>query len=88
MITVSGYKAAMEVLKHPHMVQALYDAGRSVMGDVLLTLHGEAHSRRRMVEFGVFTRGFFRHYEQDVFPATLAPVLAPYLAQGSADCRN
>lgn len=85
MITISKYDEAMEVLKHPHMVQALYDAGREVMGDVLLTLHGEAHSRRRVVEFGVFRRGFFRHYEQVVFPATLAPVLAPYLQKGSAD---
>ena len=85
MITISRYHDAMEVLKHPHMVQALYDAGREVMGDVLLTLHGEAHSRRRVVEFGVFRRGFFRHYEQVVFPATLAPVLTPYLQQGSAD---
>ena len=63
------------------MVQALYDAGYTVMGDVLLTLHGEAHSRRRMVEFSVFGRGFFRHYESVVFPATLAPVLALLLAK-------
>jgi cytochrome P450 len=85
MITVTQYKAAMEVLKHPHMVQALYDEGRAVMGDVLLTLHGETHSRRRSVEFGVFRRGFFREYEQAVFPATLAPVLARYLDEGEAD---
>ncbi len=85
MLTVADHAGAMEVLKHPHMVQALYDAGSTVMGDVLLTLHGKDHSRRRMVEFGVFGRGFFRHYESVVFPATLAPVLEPYLERGRAD---
>lgn len=82
---VVDHAGAMAVLKHPHMVQALYDQGQTVMGDVLLTLHGEAHSRRRMVEFSVFGRGFFRHYESEVFPAALAPVLGPYLQAGRAD---
>ena len=85
MITVSDYTGAMAVLKHPDMIQALYDDGHAVMGDVLLTLHGEAHTRRRLVEFSVFKRGFFRHYEREVFPAALDPVLAPYLDEGRAD---
>ncbi len=82
---VSSYADAMAVLKDPVMVQALYDAGRAVMADALITLHGEEHSQRRIVEFGVFGRGFFRDYQREVFPAALAPVLAPYVQAGRAD---
>ncbi len=82
---VDDYAGAMAVLKNPHMHQALYDEGSVVMADVLLTLHGEAHQRRRIAEFSVFGRGFFRHYEREVFPATLQPVLEPHLNTGEAD---
>ncbi len=85
MITVDGYADAMAVLKHPDMAQALYDAGGAVMGDALITLHGGEHTRRRVTEFSVFGRGFFRHYEREVFPRTLAPVLAPFLESRRAD---
>ena len=82
---VRSYADAQAVLKHPDMAQALYDAGKAVMADALITLHGEAHSKRRVVEFGVFGRGFFRHYQNEVFPAALAPVLTPYVQAGRAD---
>lgn len=55
------------------------------MQDALITLHGEAHQQRRIIEFAVFSRGFFRHYEHTVFPQVMRPVLAPYLTQGHAD---
>ena len=85
MINFDRYADAMAVLKHPNMVQALYDDGAAVMADALITLHGDAHQERRVVEFGVFTRKFFRHYEQSVFPQVLEPVLAAHLNHGRAD---
>ncbi|MFK7915053.1 MAG: cytochrome P450 [Pseudomonadales bacterium] len=84
-LLIDDYQGAMAALKHPALEQSLYDAGGAVMQDALITLHGSAHSERRVVEFSVFTRRFFRHYEHEHFPATLAPLLAPYLQAGSAD---
>ncbi len=72
-------------LCHPDLEQALYDEGRVIMQDVLLTLHGEAHRKRRLLEFGVFRRNFFRYYEQGVFMATLDETIAPDLAAGRSE---
>ena len=58
-VEVASYAGAMEALRHPDLMQGLYDAGMSVMADALITLHGESHSQRRVVEFGVFGRGFY-----------------------------
>ncbi len=82
---VTSYLGAMDALKAPALRQALYDAGAAVMKDALITLHGDAHRQRRIVEMGVFGRGFFRTYAQEVFTPNLQQVLAPYLAAGRAD---
>jgi cytochrome P450 len=55
------------------------------MGDALITLHGDAHQKRRLMEMTVFNRGFFRNYEHVVFPATLQPLLEPVVAAGELD---
>jgi len=72
-------------LRNRDLKQALYDAGKVVMEGVLLSLHGEEHSRRRAVEVRVFRRNFFNYYEKEVFPQTLAETIAPYVAEGSGD---
>jgi len=84
-IEITSYSGAMEALRHPHLKQGLYDAGMAVMADALITLHGPEHSRRRVVEFGVFGRGFFREYERQVFANILQPALAPCRQAGRAD---
>lgn len=84
-LQIDSYSGAMAALKNQGLVQALYEAGGAVMNDALITLHGSAHSERRVVEFSVFSRSFFREYEQQIFPAALGPVLAPSLAAGHAD---
>ena len=84
-LIIADYPGAMAALKHPALEQALYDAGGAVMQDALITLHGNAHSERRVVEFSVFSRRFFRFYEHEHFPATLAPILAPHLRAGHTD---
>ena len=82
---VSTADGIAEVLRHPDLAQALYDEGAVIMDGVLLTLHGEEHRRRRMLEFRVFRRDFFRFYETEVFPRTLTETMAPALAEGRAD---
>jgi len=82
---LAAYHDVHRALCNPHLVQALYDAGGVVMDDVLLTLHGDAHKARRHLELRVFRRDFFRHYEHDVFPRTLADALAPLLVAGRGD---
>ncbi len=82
---VSSYAGAVEALRHPQMVQALYDAGAVIMHKTLLTLDGEEHRLRRLLENRVFRKEFLAYYERDVFPATLTATLAPYLKAGRMD---
>lgn len=82
---ITGYTGAQAALKHPDLVQALYDDGKLVMADALITLHGDEHARRRAVEYGVFSRAFFHRYETEIFPQTLAPLLSPHLKAGWTD---
>ena len=84
-LELTTYHDAMAALRSRDLAQALYDAGQAVMADALITLHGAAHTRRRVVEFGVFERDYFRHYERDVFPRTMTPVIDAALATGRAD---
>jgi cytochrome P450 len=72
-------------LCHPDLAQALYDEGRVIMDRVLLTLHGEAHRKRRLLEFGVFRRNFFDYYERGIFVQTLDETIAPDLAAGRSE---
>ena len=82
---VSDYAGVTGALRNPDLAQSLYDEGAVIMDQVLLTLHGEAHRQRRLLEFKVFRRDFFRFYEQEVFPRTLDETIAPALAAGRAD---
>ena len=82
---VSDYAGVASALRNPDLAQSLYDEGAVIMDQVLLTLHGEAHRQRRLLEFKVFRRDFFRFYEQEVFPRTLDETIAPALAAGRAD---
>jgi cytochrome P450 len=84
-IKLSGFAETGEALRNPNLMQAMYDEGAVIMKDVLLTLHGDEHRKRRMLEFRVFRRDFFRYYETQVFPATLDETIAPVLATGRAD---
>jgi len=83
--TISRYSDAMEALKEAQLAQSGYDEGAVIMADVLLVLHGAAHRARRLVELRVFRRDFFRYYEQQVFPATLAQTIGEYETLGRAD---
>jgi cytochrome P450 len=84
-LNVSTFQEASSALRHPDLAQCMYDAGAVVMDQVLLSLHGEAHRLRRLLELRVFRKGFLAYYEHEVFPPTLAATLAPYLAAGRAN---
>jgi cytochrome P450 len=84
-VHVSTVEGVAEVLRRPDLAQALYDEGAVIMDQVLLTLHGEEHRKRRMLELRVFRRDFFRYYETQVFPRTLEETMAPALAAGCTE---
>ena len=46
---VTDYNEISKVLADRSMRQALYDEGGVVMADVLLTLHGAEHHKRRVL---------------------------------------
>ncbi len=82
---VSGYQNALQALCDRRLVQSMYNECDVLMERVLLTLHGEAHTCRRAIEWKLFRRDFARYYEREVYPITLKRTLAPYLARGNLD---
>ena len=84
-LRIDTYAEAYAALCEARLRQSLYDAGAVIMDSVLLTLHGAAHKARRQLELRVFRRELLEEYERDVFPATLAATLAPYVHKGRAD---
>lgn len=84
-ITLNRIPDALAALRNESLAQSLYDEGKVIMDGTLLTLHGEEHRMRRILEFRVFRRSFFRYYENEVFPRALAEVLAPTVAAGGCD---
>lgn len=84
-ITVDGYKEAHQTLSLPDLEQSLYDEGRILMDRVLVTLHGEEHRVRRLLEMKIFKKDFFNYYEKEVLPAVVTATLARFLPTGRAD---
>lgn len=84
-IVLRSYSDVREALRQRDLKQALYDAGGVVMADSLITLHGEAHKRRRRVENRLFRRGTFRWWELNLVPGTIEKSYARALAEGKAD---
>ncbi len=83
--TISTYDAAAAALRAADLRQALYDEGAVLMEQALVNLHGDEHRARRLTESRVFRRDYFRFYEHEVFPTTLAQTLDPFLAAGRVD---
>jgi len=83
--SVDSYRQAFETLCDRRMVQSMYNECEELMHRVLLTLHGEEHTRRRSIELKLFRRDYTRYYEREVYPRTLTATLAPYLELGKLD---
>jgi cytochrome P450 len=84
-VTLNRIPDALAALRNEHLAQSLYDEGKVIMDGTLLTLHGTAHRNRRILEFRVFRRSFFRYYETEVFPRALAEVLGDIVSTGGCD---
>jgi cytochrome P450 len=84
-ITVDGYKEANQTLSIADLKQSLYDEGRVLMDRVLVTLHGEEHRTRRLLEMKIFKKDFFNYYEKQVLPAVVQTTLERFLPSGRAD---
>ena len=84
-IELNDYKVCEKALLEPDLKQALYDEAAILMAKVLVTLHGQEHRDRRVLEMRVFRRNFFRHYEHEVIPKVFDEVVQPFLEAGKAD---
>jgi cytochrome P450 len=84
-ITITGFKDAQTTLSIPELKQALYDEGAALMDRVLVTLHGEEHRRRRLLEMKIFKKDFFAYYETQVLPTVVRETLLPFVAVRDAD---
>ena len=84
-INVTGFKEAQQTLSLPDLKQALYDEGAALMDRVLVTLDGDEHRRRRLLEMKIFKKDFFAFYESEVLPPVVRQTLQPFVARGSAD---
>jgi cytochrome P450 len=84
-IELSNYRVCEKALMEPDLKQALYDEGAVLFDKVLVTLHGDEHRSRRILEMRVFRRNFFRHYEYDVIPNIFNEMVQPALTAGGVD---
>ena len=84
-ITVAGYKEANQTLALAELKQSLYDEGRIMFDRVLVTLDGEDHRRRRLLEMKIFKKDFFNYYEKQVLPPVVDRTLAKFLPTGRTD---
>lgn len=84
-VDVTGFRDAQQTLALADLKQALYDEGAALMQRVIVTLHGDEHRRRRLLEMKIFKKDFFAYYENEVLPEVLRQSLAPFVAAGKAD---
>ena len=82
---ITDYQQAAKTLRQSNLRQGLYDEGAVLMDGVLVNLHGEKHRARRALETKVFRRGFFKHYEKEVFPDTLRVTIDDFVSDGGGD---
>lgn len=84
-VELTGWRDVNEALRRKEARQALYDEGAVVMGDCLLTLHGDPHRDRRRLENRLFRREVFDIWENQLLAQTLTDTLAPFRAAGRGD---
>ena len=82
---INAFSQVEPTLRLPDLKQALYDGDPLFLPTTVVSLHGEEHKEKRRVVQSLFTREFFRNYQNTVFPDALAETLAPTLAAGRGD---
>ena len=84
-IEIKTFLQVREALCNTKLKQSLYDEGDIIMKDVLLTLHGERHRKRRHVELDLFRRSVTNKYENEVFPGILDEMMEEPLKNNEVD---
>lgn len=82
---INEYAQVEPALRLPDLMQALYSADPIFLTTTVVSLHGDAHKEKRRVVQSLFTREFFRQYQNRVFPKALAETLEPAVAAGGGD---
>lgn len=83
---IEGFDEVREVFTHPAMLQASYDAAKeTVFADVLVTLDGPEHLRRRRAELALVRPAMLSLFERRLLPETARRLLAAYAKAGEAD---
>jgi len=84
-VEVKGYNDAFTTLTHRDLAQSLYDESAIIMQEVILTIDGNDHVKRRKTEFHLFRKDISRNYEQVDFPKILDPILDEAVSKGSSN---
>ena len=66
-VKLNNFLEVQEALCNPELCQNLYEDSDMLMKDVLLTLHGKDHRKRRQSELKLFARSVTSHYENVIF---------------------
>ena len=66
-LKLTSFLEVQEALCNPQLCQSLYEESDILMKDVLLTLHGKDHRRRRQSELKLFARSVTSDYENVIF---------------------
>lgn len=82
---VNDFAQVEPTLRLPDLKQALYDGDPVFLPTTVVSLHGEEHKEKRRVVQSLFTREFFRQYQNRVFPLALQETLTPVVAAGRGD---
>lgn len=82
---VNAFAHVEPTLRLPDLKQALYDGDPVFLTTAVVSLHGDEHKEKRRVVQSLFTREFFRQYQNNVFPRGLQDTLAPVVAAGRGD---
>ncbi|MGO4388695.1 cytochrome P450 [Microvirga sp. 2YAF29] len=82
---VNEFAQVEPTLRITDLKQALYDADPIFLTTAVVSLHGDEHKEKRRVVQSLFTREFFRQYQNRVFPKTLEETLAPVVEAGGGD---
>jgi cytochrome P450 len=83
---IESYAEAKEAFSHPALLQASYDrAKQTVFADVLVTLDGQEHLRRRRAEMALVRPDLVTRLETTLVPQAATRLIAEFAAVGEAD---
>lgn len=83
---ITGYEEVREAFAHPALRQASYDGAKeTIFADVLITLDGPLHLKRRRTELTLVRPDMVEALENRIIPADAAQLIATLTTSGEAD---